>query len=253
MIAIINVFIILFAFSIIIAILISNWLTKPLKMVSNSLKTIKFGKVNEPIDYKGENEIGILVQEYNLRVKELEDYATQLAKSERESAWREMAKQVAHEIKNPLTPMKLGIQHMNRLVEENDPSVKDKIKKLNKSLIEQIDALTRIANEFSNFAKMPRAKDIEIDIIEILKSSINVFEEYEDIEISLELNTLAKAPYVADKELIIRIFNNLLKNAIQAKKRDEKGIIQIGLTEQSDQYWDSGKSEIQNICTQFYN
>lgn len=220
MIAIINVFIILFAFSIIVAILISNWLTKPLKLVSNSLKTIKFGKSNEPIDYKGENEIGILVREYNLRVKELEDYANQLAKSERESAWREMAKQVAHEIKNPLTPMKLGIQHMNRLIEENDPNVRTKINKLNKSLIEQIEALTRIANEFSNFAKMPKAKDAEIDLIEILQASMHVFDEYEDVEIKLEANGIETAPYFADKELIIRIFNNLLKNGIQAKKRD---------------------------------
>lgn len=236
MIAIINVFIILFAFSIIIAILISNWLTKPLKLVSNSLKTIKFGKVNEPIDYKGENEIGILVQEYNLRVKELEDYASQLAKSERESAWREMAKQVAHEIKNPLTPMKLGIQHLNRLVEEDDPSVKEKIKKLNRSLIEQIDALTRIANEFSNFAKMPKANDSQIDIVELLTGAIHVFEEYDGVDISLNTDKVSSAPYFADKELMIRIFNNLLKNAIQAKKPDERVNIVVELQVQKDQY-----------------
>ncbi len=222
MIAIINVFIILFAFSIIVAILISNWLTKPLKLVSNSLKTIKFGKSNEPINYKGENEIGILVREYNLRVKELEDYANQLAKSERESAWREMAKQVAHEIKNPLTPMKLGIQHMNRLMESDDPNVKTKINKLNKSLIEQIESLTRIANEFSNFAKMPKAKDADVDLIDILNASMHTFDEYEDVDIQFNTNGIEKAEYFADKELIIRIFNNLLKNAIQAKKREEE-------------------------------
>jgi signal transduction histidine kinase len=236
MIAIINVFIILFAFSIIAAILISNWLTKPLKLVSNSLKTIRFGKVNEPIDYKGQNEIGTLVQEYNLRVKELEGYAIQLAKSERESAWREMAKQVAHEIKNPLTPMKLGIQHMNRLLEENDPRVNEKINKLNKSLIEQIDALTRIANEFSNFAKMPKAKDAKIDIVDVLKSAINVFEEYEDVEIVFDQHEVNSADYIADKELLIRIFNNLLKNAIQAKKREEKSLIKIDLEENRERF-----------------
>ncbi len=112
-----------------LAYLLSNYITKSLREIANKLKEVKINKKNLLIDWKGEDEIGALVDEYNLMIKELESSAEKLAKSERESAWREMARQVAHEIKNPLTPMRLSVQHLERALDKNDPEFKEKLSK----------------------------------------------------------------------------------------------------------------------------
>ncbi|MFK8038759.1 MAG: ATP-binding protein [Crocinitomicaceae bacterium] len=235
--AIINIMVLMLAISIFLAVIVSNRLTSPLKIIQSSLKGMKLGAKNKPISYKGQDEIGSLVQEYNEKVDELENYAAQLAKSERESAWREMAKQVAHEIKNPLTPMKLSIQHLNRSIKLADEDSEQKLKRVSSSLIEQIDALTRIANEFSNFAKMPKAQEGEVDLAEILESTSAVFAESEgDYDLSFN-NTVKEWPVIwADKNLCLRVFNNLIKNATQAIPSDRKGVIELVLSEDNDVY-----------------
>ena len=226
LVAIINIFVFLLAFSILGAIFVSNWITKPIKMLQNSLKKVELGKKNQRIDYEGSDEIGELVKEYNIKVEELAQNAERLAQSERESAWREMAKQVAHEIKNPLTPMKLSIQHLQRTFDPNDPNSQERMRKVAVSLIEQIDALSRIANEFSNFAKMPKANAQTINLVASIEHSIELFKDNQ-VDIQFVNEAGESAIIYADKELIIRVFNNLIKNAIQAIPEDRDGVIKI--------------------------
>ncbi len=172
LVAIINVFMLLLAISVIAALFVSNWVTAPLRFLQESFAKLSLGKENQMIDYEKNDEIGALVKEYNQKIQELEYAANQLAQSERESAWREMAKQVAHEIKNPLTPMKLSIQQLQRVYDPNDPNSREKLQKVSQSVIEQIDALTKIANEFSNFAKMPKSTEEIIDLLPLIEGLI---------------------------------------------------------------------------------
>lgn len=233
--AIINIMVFMLAFSTILSITVSNRLIRPLRYIQESLKNVQIGSASQPIAYHRNDEIGDLVKEYNKKVEELQKNAEALAKSERESAWREMAKQVAHEIKNPLTPMKLSIQHLTRSINLADDESREKLDRVSKSLIEQIDALTKIANEFSNFAKMPKANEAELDLAEVLRNAVAVFGEYDQHKITLELNPQT-AMIWADKNLLLRVFNNLIKNAIQAIPVGEKGQINIKITADSDRY-----------------
>jgi nitrogen fixation/metabolism regulation signal transduction histidine kinase len=203
----------------------SNWVTKPLRFLQTNLSLIQFGKKNQVIDYDKNDEIGVLIREYNKKLVELEQTAEQLTKSERESAWRDMAKQVAHEIKNPLTPMKLSIQQMMRVFEKENPAAKEKVDRLAISLIEQIDGLTRIANEFSNFAKMPSPILEKVELIDVIKNVISIFEQ-EGVTIQFECS-LTKIELQADKDQLIRAINNLLQNSIQAFDGKEDGKINL--------------------------
>jgi signal transduction histidine kinase len=224
--AIINVFILLLAISIIISLLISNWLTAPLRLLSQKVATLKFGGENQKIAYDGNDEIGTIVKAYNLKLEELEAAALQLAKSERESAWREMAKQVAHEIKNPLTPMKLGIQHLLRSYDPTIDGSKERLERVLNSVIEQIDGLTRIANEFSNFAKMPEPQKEAIDLLSVIQNTVTLFEIEDDCTLTIETketNILLKL----DKNQWIQVFNNLIKNAIQSLNERKEGKVKI--------------------------
>ena len=228
MVAIINVFILLLAISIVLAIFISAWLTSPLRILQESFASVKFGKYNEQISYDREDEIGALVKDYNQKLLELEFAAQQLAKNERESAWREMAKQVAHEIKNPLTPMKLSVQQLLRVYDPEDPKSGEKLKKVANSMIEQIDALTNIANEFSSFAKMPNPHEARLDLVSLVRGVAEVFKIAGKIELTISAEP--EAIYVlADKDQFVRVFNNLIKNATQAIPKDRTGKISIEL------------------------
>lgn len=233
LISIINVFILLLAISILLAIVISNWLTQPLRALQTSFTNLQFGKRNEPISYDKNDEIGALVKEYNQKLEELEFTAEQLARSERESAWREMAKQVAHEIKNPLTPMKLSVQQLLRTYDPQDERSKEKLEKVANSIVEQIDALTNIANEFSNFAKMPRPNEAEVELLTLVQHVVEVFSAEEKVRLSItskEKRILVKG----DKDQLMRVFNNLIKNAIQAIPTDREGLVNITLESKED-------------------
>src|SRR5690606_12705132 len=176
LVSVINIFILLISISTFLAIIIANWITNPLQVLQNFFNQLHFGKQNERIKYYQNDEIGSLVKSYNQKIEELELAAQQLAQSERESAWRDMAKQVAHEIKNPLTPMKLTVQHLVRSFDPTDPLIETKIKKVSESLIEQIDSLAKIATEFSNFAKMPIPLFEEVDIVQVIRRSAELFQ-----------------------------------------------------------------------------
>ena len=225
LVAIVNVFILLLAVSIILAIFISNWLTAPLRILQESFSSVRFGIHNEPILYNKQDEIGALVKDYNSKLEELEFTAQQLARSERESAWREMAKQVAHEIKNPLTPMKLSVQQLLRTYNPKDTKIEEKFQRVAASIIEQIEALTNIANEFSSFAKMPVPMESRIELTALIKSVVEVFslEGHSDIELFCDEKIFINA----DKDQMIRVFNNLIKNATQAIPQHQEGQISI--------------------------
>ena len=221
----INIYTILFAITTLIALLVSNLLTKPLRIIKQQISNIQFGKFNEALQWKSKDEIGNLVAEYNNMLIKLEKSSELLAQSERESAWREMAKQVAHEIKNPLTPMKLNIQHLQRVVETHPDDINDRVNKVSKMLIEQIDTLSHIATEFSNFAKLPTTNLEIVNVCDVLQSVTNLFQQNTECEILL---TAPDALLImADKDQCLRIFTNLLKNAEQSIPENRKGKIEV--------------------------
>lgn len=236
LVALINIYVLLFALSIVTAIFISNYVTKPLKLIQDKLSKIKLGTTNEPIEWKENDEIGNLVSEYNRMIAELSKSADLLAKSERESAWREMAKQVAHEIKNPLTPMKLSVQHLQRTWKDGGPDNDEKMARLTKTIIEQIDTLSSIATEFSNFAKMPKANLEKINIKELIVNTIALFHDAENLEIFFETTLEGEAFVNADKEQLLRAFNNLIKNAAQAIPEVRKGKITVTLSAEKQRF-----------------
>jgi nitrogen fixation/metabolism regulation signal transduction histidine kinase len=227
--AFINLYLFLFLASVLVAVILSNKITQPLSLIREKLKGIQLGKKSELINYKAQDEIGALVHEYNHKVEELAESAELLARSERESAWREMAKQVAHEIKNPLTPMKLNIQYLQRAKEEGSELYDDFFNRVTKNLIEQIDTLSEIATEFSNFAQIPKAKNEVFNLIDVLQNVCSLFEPNQNLKISMELNGLSEILISADKEQISRVFLNLTKNGIQSIPSDERGEIRINL------------------------
>ncbi|MEO8733138.1 MAG: histidine kinase dimerization/phospho-acceptor domain-containing protein, partial [Flavobacteriales bacterium] len=173
--AMVNLFALLFLMSVLAAALITNWTTRPLQLLRRGLERIGLGTHNEPIRYRGNDELGQLVEVYNRKVEELRVSAENLARSERESAWREMARQVAHEIKNPLTPMKLNIQQFQRTWSPEQPDARERLDRFSNGLVEQIDALSRIAGEFSDFAQMPRAQAEQVDLREVANAATALF------------------------------------------------------------------------------
>ncbi|MBV5314908.1 MAG: HAMP domain-containing histidine kinase [Prolixibacteraceae bacterium] len=227
--AFINLYLILFLASVIVAVVLSDKITQPLSLIREKLRGIQLGKKNEQINYQGEDEIGALVSEYNHKVEELAESAEMLARSERESAWREMAKQIAHEIKNPLTPMKLNIQYLQRAKEEGNEHYDDFFERVTKNLIEQIDTLSGIATEFSNFAQIPKAKNEVFNLIEVLQNVCALFEPNQNLHFTLETNNLSELKVFADKEQFSRALLNLVKNGIQAIPADQKGEMRIAV------------------------
>ncbi|MFM6977051.1 MAG: ATP-binding protein [Sphingobacteriaceae bacterium] len=228
--ALINFYAIILVFVGFVALFIANQITNPLSLIQKSLSLTKIGRKNKSIKWNRKDEIGNLINEYNNMILALEESARKLAQSERETAWREMAKQVAHEIKNPLTPLKLGVQLLQKAWEEKDPDFNQKFEKFSKSFIEQIESLSHIASEFSNFAKMPDIVLEKIDLKQILEQSIEVYQQLDNIRISLTDNSRSKIWVNADRDQLLRAFNNLIKNAVEAMPDGRKGEVQIDLS-----------------------
>lgn len=207
-----------------IAYFMSKYITRSIQTVSDKINQTKLDKRNEKIFLKdASEEINTLVNAYNDMVDELGESAAKLAKSEREQAWREMAKQVAHEIKNPLTPMRLTVQMFQQRFDANDPEAKEKLNEYSKSLIQQIDTMSSIASAFSNFAEMPKQKREELDVVEVVRLALDIFSE-DHIHFFTDKEVL-KADL--DKTQLIRIVTNLVKNAIQASKNTENPKVEV--------------------------
>jgi nitrogen fixation/metabolism regulation signal transduction histidine kinase len=203
-------------------------------MLSSGLASVKLGKKSEHLSYKGHDEIGDMVKQYNRMVDELQESALKLANSEREFAWREMAKQVAHEIKNPLTPMKLNIQHLYKSWKDGIPGFERKLERFTRNQIDYIENLSSIASAFSSFAKMPGANPVELDLLEQLKTTLELFKSTDNLSFRINWPHQSRIMVYADKEHINGIFSNLIKNAIQSMPQGRVGLIKINVELKED-------------------
>jgi two-component system, NtrC family, nitrogen regulation sensor histidine kinase NtrY len=224
--AMINIYALIFIAIGLLAVIIARQITSPLNIIQYSLSKTIYGQKNEPIKWQRNDEIGALITEYNNMIAALERSAQKLAQSERESAWREMAKQVAHEIKNPLTPLKLGLQLLEKSWRDKDPKFDQKFERFSKSFVEQIESLSSIASEFSAFAKMPDTRIERMDIFDVLSQAVTIFKQMDNVKIIYQVPE-NQFLINADKDQLLRCFNNLLKNAIEATPQGRFCIIEI--------------------------
>ena len=210
---IVQVYILLFVLAIIISYFVSSYITNPISEIVYKMKQMKIDKLNKKINLDvTSREMFTLVSSYNDMVDQIDQNVKQLSKSQRELAWREMAKQVAHEIKNPLTPMKLSVQNFKIKFDPKDPNINKKLDEYSKTLVQQIDVLSSIATAFSSFAELPAQKNEKIDLISTIKLCLEIFNERNVVFQS----DLVKLEILFDRTNLIRIINNLVKNSIQA-------------------------------------
>jgi len=208
-----GVYVLMFIMAIALAFVISKYITRSLEAISNMMERTNLNHKNEKIEIESPvEEIEKLLSSYNRMIDELEQSAVKLARSEREQAWREMAKQVAHEIKNPLTPMRLTVQSFERKFDPKDPDIEEKVKEYSSTLIQQIDTMSSIASAFSNFAEMPAQQNETLNVVKIVKLALDIFNEDYIHFIAEEEELIAKL----DRTQLIRVVTNLVKNAIQA-------------------------------------
>jgi two-component system, NtrC family, nitrogen regulation sensor histidine kinase NtrY len=211
---------------------LSRYVTKSLKTISDKLTETSLTKKNEKIELVSNSfEIDRLVRSYNNMIDELKESANKLAQSEREGAWREMAKQVAHEIKNPLTPMRLTVQSFQRKFDPNDPLVSQKLDDYSKTLINQIDTMSAVASAFSNFASLPAQQNETLNVVDIVDLALDIFNE-DYIEFASDSPEIITK---IDRTQLIRIITNLVKNAIQAipEEQTEKHVLVLVRKEQN--------------------
>ena len=210
---------------------ISKYITRSLQTISDMMDKTDLTKRNEKILIEdASEEIGKLVDSYNDMIDELGASAAKLARSEREQAWREMAKQVAHEIKNPLTPMRLSVQSFERKFDPEDPEIEKKVAEYSKTLIQQIDTMSNIAGAFSNFAEMPAQQNETLNVVNIVKLALDIFTEKYIHFIADEEKIIAKL----DRTQLIRVITNLVKNAIQAVPEVEAPRILVTVASEGD-------------------
>jgi signal transduction histidine kinase len=196
-----------------LAYFLSSYITKSLKTISDKLNETRLNQKNEKILLEASSkEINLLINGYNQMVDELEKSAVKLAQSEREEAWREMAKQVAHEIKNPLTPLRLTVQSFQRKFNPDDPNILQKMKDYSETLIQQIDTMSAVASAFSNFASMPAQQNETLNVVEVVELALDIFNDEHIVFEKESLEIISKI----DRTQLIRIITNLVKNAIQS-------------------------------------
>ena len=232
-----QVYILLFVLAIIISYFVSSYITNPISELVKKMRQMRLDKSNKKIRTNvSSKEMFTLVSSYNNMVDQIDDNVKQISKSQRELAWREMAKQVAHEIKNPLTPMKLSVQSFKQRFNSKDPKIEEKIQDFSDTLVQQIDVLSSISTAFSHFAELPAQKNENIDIISTTKLALEIFNE-KNISFESKIDSLKVK---IDRTTLIRIITNLVKNSIQAtdnvsqakiivriKKARDKAIIEI--------------------------
>jgi nitrogen fixation/metabolism regulation signal transduction histidine kinase len=218
------VYILMFLIAIALAYFLSSYITRSINSISDRMQQTRLNERNEKIMLgSASSEIEVLVDAYNSMIDQLEESAAKLARSEREQAWREMAKQVAHEIKNPLTPMRLTVQSFERKFNPDDENIKEKLAEYSQTLIQQIDVMSSIASAFSDFAKMPSQKRERINVVSVVKLALDIFNEDYISYLPSEDEIYANL----DKTQLIRIVNNLVKNATQAADKEENPLIEV--------------------------
>ncbi|MBD2768164.1 histidine kinase [Hymenobacter sp. BT664] len=232
---ILNIFTLLFLLFLALAFVAARHLTAPLKLITEKLTQTTLTGKNELLDYpSSDDEIGLLVREYNTMLTKLEASKRELAAQEKEAAWREMARQVAHEIKNPLTPMKLSLQFLQKAIAERRDNAEELISRISQTLITQIDVLSDIATSFSTFTNLPAMRPERLDVAAVLRRCAALHQpDTDDGALELHLPDDAETEgYIvyADENLLVRTFNNLLINARQAVPEGREPHIQVSLT-----------------------
>ena len=221
-----EVYFLILIIAIIFSYLISVYITKSLSEIGKKIKLTRLDKTNTKIQIKARSrEVNILVESYNKMVGMLNESVEKLSKSNKEQAWREMAKQVAHEIKNPLTPMRLSVQSFQRNFDINDSEIDTKLDEFSKTLIQQIDTMSTIASAFSNFAEMPAQQGEKINIIETTRLALKIFKE-KHITFNSEHSNIQVS---IDRTQMVRIVTNLIKNAVEACDSTEDPLIQVNI------------------------
>lgn len=212
--------------------LLANALTRPIVQLRAGLQSVAAGHFERIADVDSQDEIADLVDSFNTMQDQLEESQQLVGEQQRQLAWREMARQVAHEIKNPLTPMKLSIQHLRaafgRRSEDgsDDEKFARKFSQTTTTLIEQVDALARIANEFSSFGRMPTHIREEVDLHRVISEAVELMQAEENVSISLRLDA-SEALVHGDREALRRVYINFLKNAIQAVPEERSAVIEV--------------------------
>ncbi len=259
LVAFINIYVILTVIAVLIALIVSSYITRPLQIIKDKISQINYFKKPEKISWQGDDELADLIKQYNNMVDDLSNSAELLARSERESAWRIMAQQVAHEIKNPLTPMKLNVQYLQRAWQDHKEDWDLRLERFTQTMVTQIDALSTIAGEFSDFAKMPNSNMEIIDLNQCVNESVLLFTDSSNLSINIKSENTHNWVR-ADKQQLTRILNNLFRNSIQALNAEIPGVITISIYEDNKfkilEFTDNGigiKKEVQSkIFTPFF-
>jgi signal transduction histidine kinase len=231
-----NVYILLIILTLVISIILSNQITHPLNIIRYNMKRFAHSGKLEPIAYNSSNEVGDLIRAYTTLIITLEEKNRKLAQVERESAWRDIARQIAHEIKNPLTPMRLSIQHLIRMKQNNAPNWQNHFEEMANTLLEQIETLSKTASEFSSFTKIEQQESFTvIELNAVIKEQTTLFANYPNITLTVQ-SKVTPANVRVRPEQLNRVFMNILTNAIQAIDKKEDGQIILTLYEQDNRY-----------------
>ncbi|MBR5082344.1 MAG: ATP-binding protein [Bacteroidales bacterium] len=231
----INIILILLGVALFFILRITRRLTQPLALIQNKLGDIKIDQQNEPIEWQGDDEIGALVKQYNQLIVELEKSAAELKRTATESAWRGVARQVAHEIKNSLTPMRLSVQMLQRNI-DNGKATPEQIQQTTNTLIEQIDALSDIASSFSTYAKLPENHPQPLDLAELVGNVVNLYDNAENIEFHYNYDKDKDHTFNGDKTNLNSAVTNLVKNAVQAIGSKPDGRVDVNLKNTEKEY-----------------
>lgn len=231
-----NIILLLLCVAILVVVYVTNRLNKPLMLIQDKMRDVRLDKNNEPINWKSNDEIGALIEQYNKLIVKLERSANLIARNERESTWREMARQVAHEIKNPLTPMQLSVQYLVKAYNDGAEDLGDRLKRTATTLLEQIEALSEIASAFSNFAKLPENHPENLELSELLQGVVNLYDVEENIRFVYTFDERKSYAFVGDKTNLNRAFGNVVKNAVQAIGTKADGRIEVLLEAMEQKY-----------------
>ncbi|MCS6821860.1 MAG: ATP-binding protein [Microscillaceae bacterium] len=223
---IVNIFTSIFLIFLAISYFASQILTVPLRLITQRIRKTTFSEYNQPLEWNSNDEIGLFVEEFNKMLKKLDASREALERVQMENAWREIAQQVAHEIKNPLTPIKLTIQHMQMRLQNQPEKIQAFFERSFETLLTQVDVLDDIATSFSSFARMPVPESERFELAAVLREVENLYANDDKIKLSLQIPA-GNFYVINDRKLMLRIFTNLVKNAIEAIPEDREPQIKL--------------------------
>ncbi|MBO0938402.1 HAMP domain-containing histidine kinase [Fibrella sp. HMF5335] len=223
-----SVFTALFLLFLVLSYFASNSLTGPLRLLTHKIRRTSLDRLNQTIEWKSDDEIGAVIKEYNRMLAKLEESKVSLAQSEKQSAWREMAKQVAHEIKNPLTPMKLTLQQLQRTLPGMNPVTDRAVSRTLDTLLDQINNISDIATSFSDFANMPLPQNELVELASVLNKVADLYNDDRHVVIRRQIET-GPVWIMGDRQLLMRIFTNLIINGIQSVEEGKRPVVDLRL------------------------